>query len=113
MVAANRPIHVARDDATAWGRIEPALRGLWRRFQIEGKIPADMREPAAAEELCAHPINFIVGGPETVARQLEDLHAQCAYDVANVEVRWPGLSRDATHDCLRLLSNEVRPRLRI
>jgi alkanesulfonate monooxygenase SsuD/methylene tetrahydromethanopterin reductase-like flavin-dependent oxidoreductase (luciferase family) len=108
LVAANRPVHVARDDAAAFTRIEPALRSLWRRFQSEGKIAAGIREPARVQELCAHPINFIVGGPKTVARQLLDLHARCPYDVANLEVRWPGLSCEATHDCLELLGREVR-----
>jgi alkanesulfonate monooxygenase SsuD/methylene tetrahydromethanopterin reductase-like flavin-dependent oxidoreductase (luciferase family) len=112
-VAANRPVHVAADDAAAYDRIEPALRGLWRRFQREGKIPADRPEPRAVADLCAHPINFIVGGPRAVAGQLEQLHRDCPHDVANVEVRWPGLSRDATHDCMRLLAEEVRPLLRI
>ena len=112
LVAANRPIHVAADDATAFERIEPALRSLWRRFQAEGKIPRGMPEPTRVQDLCAHPINFIVGGPASVARQLKDLHEQCPYDVANVEVRWPGLSREATHDCLERLAGDVRPLLR-
>jgi alkanesulfonate monooxygenase SsuD/methylene tetrahydromethanopterin reductase-like flavin-dependent oxidoreductase (luciferase family) len=111
LVAANRPVHVAGDEATAFARIEPALRSLWRRFQNEGKIAAGMREPVRAQDLCAHPINFIVGGPETVARQLLELHAQCPYDVANLEVRWPGLPCEATHECLELLGREVRPLL--
>ena len=76
LVAADRPVHVAKDDATAFARIEPALRSLWRRFQSEGKIAAGLREPSRVSELCPHPINFIVGGPETVARQL--LEAACA-----------------------------------
>jgi len=112
LVAANRPVHIARDDVTAFNRIEPALRGLWRRFQNEGKIPAGAREPDRIQDLCAHPVNFIVGGPETVALQLLDLHAQCPYDVANLEVRWAGLSREGTLECLELLGKEVRPLLR-
>jgi len=111
LVAANRPVHVAHDDATAFKRIEPALRALWRHFQNEGKIAAGMREPARVQDLCTHPINFIVGGPETVARQLQVLHEYCPYDVANLEVRWPGLSCEATRECLQLLAQEVRPLL--
>ncbi|WP_406693411.1 LLM class flavin-dependent oxidoreductase [Singulisphaera sp. Ch08] len=111
LVAANRPVFVGPDDATAFRCAEPALRTLWRRFRQEGKIPADTREPANPEELCAHPINFIVGGPETVARQLRELHEQSPFDVANVEVRWAGLSHALVCDSLRRLLEDVVPRL--
>ena len=49
--AASRPIDpfsIARTDATAFRCAEPALRTLWRRFQAEEKIAADMEEPEAA-----------------------------------------------------------------
>ena len=91
LVAANRPVFVGPDDETAFALAEPALRILWRRFRQEGKIPAETPEPAHAPDLCAHPINFIVGGPESVARQLRALHEEVPFDVANVEVRWAGL----------------------
>ncbi|HET6247300.1 MAG TPA: LLM class flavin-dependent oxidoreductase [Tepidisphaeraceae bacterium] len=103
-IAANRPVHVARDDATAWERIEPALRILWRRFRAEGKIPGDMPEPRRAEDLCRHPINFIVGGPKTVAGALMQLREQSPYDVANLEVRWEGLAEPDIHDCMQRLA---------
>jgi alkanesulfonate monooxygenase SsuD/methylene tetrahydromethanopterin reductase-like flavin-dependent oxidoreductase (luciferase family) len=109
LVAANRPVFVGPDDATACVRAEPALRILWRRFRQEGKIPADTAEPASPAELCAHPINFIVGGPETAARQLHELHQQVPFDVANVEVRWAGLPHEVVCDCLRRLIADVLP----
>jgi len=112
LLAANRPVIVAKDDATAWGRAEPAVRMLWRRFQREGRIPADASEPAQLEDLCGHPINFIVGSPATVARQLAELHARAPFDVANVEVRWPGLSAEAIHESIRLMAGEVREKMR-
>jgi alkanesulfonate monooxygenase SsuD/methylene tetrahydromethanopterin reductase-like flavin-dependent oxidoreductase (luciferase family) len=111
LVAANRPVHVAKDDDTAFARAEPALRILWKRFRAEGKIPADAAEPRRIEELCAHPINFIVGGPERVAVQLADLHSKSPYDVANLEVRWDGLDIEAIADCMNLLASSVRPKL--
>ncbi|HWE04045.1 MAG TPA: LLM class flavin-dependent oxidoreductase [Tepidisphaeraceae bacterium] len=104
LIAANRPVHVAKDDATAFSRIEPALRRLWRRFQAEGKIPATTPEPRHAQDLCGHPINFIVGAPGRVARALRDLHEESPYDVANVEVRWDGLTAPDIHDCLYRLA---------
>jgi len=69
LIAMNRPVYVGHDDATAWAEAEPALRIAWRRFREEGKIPADTPEPTASADLCAHPLNFLVGGPTSVARQ--------------------------------------------
>lgn len=106
-IAANRPVHVAKDDATAYARAEPALRTLWQRFQAEGKIAPGAVEPRDIAALCAHPINFLVGSAKTVARQLSELNAHAPFDVANVEVRWEGLSRDAIHDCMERLAGEL------
>lgn len=111
LVAANRPVFVGPDDATAFELAERALRVLWRRFQKEGKIPASTPEPTSIEDLAAHPINFIIGGADTVARQLVELHDQVPFDVANVEVRWAGLSHDLVLDSLRRLMEDVMPRV--
>ncbi len=70
LIAANRPVFVGPDDETAFALAEPALRILWRRFRQEGKIPSDTPEPTRPQDLCGHPINFLVGGPESVRRQL-------------------------------------------
>jgi alkanesulfonate monooxygenase SsuD/methylene tetrahydromethanopterin reductase-like flavin-dependent oxidoreductase (luciferase family) len=111
-IAANRPVYVGEDDKTAWLEAEPALRTLWRRFQQEGKIPADTKEPANPKDLCAHPINFIVGGPHSVAQQLQSLYHQIPYDVANVELRWANLSHQQIRQSLMRLMNEVMPQIR-
>lgn len=112
LIAANRPVFVGPDDATAFRLAEPALRALWRRFQREGKIAASLSEPTSIEGLCAHPINFVVGGPEIVARQLCALHDEVPFDVANIEVRWAGLSHVQVCASLRRLVVEVIPLLR-
>jgi len=108
-VAANRPVFVGPDDATAWASVEPALRRLWRRFEREGKIPDGTAEPDRPADLASHPINFVVGGPESVARQLRELHEQVPFDVANVEVRWDGLPHDLVLDSLRRLMIDAVP----
>jgi alkanesulfonate monooxygenase SsuD/methylene tetrahydromethanopterin reductase-like flavin-dependent oxidoreductase (luciferase family) len=112
LVAANRPVFIGPDDETAFALAEPALRILWRRFRQEGKIPAETQEPVRTSDLCAHPINFIVGGPESVARQLRTLHEQVPFDVANVEVRWAGLRHELVRDSLRRLMEDVMPILK-
>ena len=111
LVAANRPVFVGPDDATAFARAEPALRTLWRRFQHEGKIPAATPEPTDLAGLTAHPINFLVGGPESVARQVAALREEVPFDVLNVEVRWAGLPHELVCDSLQHLMRDVLPRL--
>jgi len=111
LVAANRPVFVGRDDANAFDQAGPALRTLWRRFQREGKIPAGTPEPTDLAGLTAHPINFLVGGPASVARQCAELREQVPFDVLNVEVRWAGLSHALVCDSLRRLMEEVAPRV--
>lgn len=107
LIAANRPAYVGRNDATALAEAEPAIRVLWRRFQSEGKIPAGVPEPREASELCGHPINFLVGGPATVAQGLRELHNQTPFDVANLEIRWDGLSHHLVRESLQRLAREV------
>jgi alkanesulfonate monooxygenase SsuD/methylene tetrahydromethanopterin reductase-like flavin-dependent oxidoreductase (luciferase family) len=109
LIAANRPVFVGPDDENAFTLAEPALRVLWRRFREEGKIPADTSEPARAQDLCGHPINFIVGGPETVRDRLSELHEVVPFDVANVEVRWAGLSHELVCDSLVRMMEDVVP----
>jgi alkanesulfonate monooxygenase SsuD/methylene tetrahydromethanopterin reductase-like flavin-dependent oxidoreductase (luciferase family) len=111
LVAANRPVFVGPDASSAWVSVEPALRHLWRRFQQEGKIPGDAPEPEQPAQLCGHPINFIVGGPREVAHQLLELHEQVPFDVANLELRWAGLSHELVRESLRRLMREVLPLL--
>ncbi len=111
LIAANRPVFVGRDDASAFAEAEVALRTLWRRFRSEGKIPAGTPEPDDPADLCGHPIHFIVGGPESVARQLLALRDEVPFDVANVEVRWAGLTHGQVLESLRRLMEDVVPRL--
>ncbi len=103
LIAANRPVFVGRSDAPAFEAAEPALRMLWRRFKAEGKISGDIDEPADVRALCGHPINFIVGSRETVLRELHRLRSECPFDVANLEVRWAGLSHEQVMGSLRCL----------
>jgi alkanesulfonate monooxygenase SsuD/methylene tetrahydromethanopterin reductase-like flavin-dependent oxidoreductase (luciferase family) len=111
LIAANRPVYVGPDDEAARRIAEPMLRILWRRFQRQGKIAAGLQEPTLIEGLCAHPINFIVGGPESVARQLVQLHQAAPFDVANLEVRWEGLTHAQVLDSLRRFMKDAVPML--
>src|SRR5205814_9080786 len=112
LIAANRPVFVGTDDESAVAQAEPALRILWRRFRDEGKIAAGTAEPMSIQGPCAHPINFIVGGPQKVARELLELHVAAPFDVANLELRWAGLSHSLVMESLERLMGEVVSLLR-
>ena len=110
-IAANRPVFVGPDDRAAFEVVEP-----WRSGRSGGGSAPRARSPPrptspTTRRPLAHPINFLVGGPETVARSLLELHAETPFDVLNAEVRWAGLSHEQTLDSLRRLIEDVAPRL--
>lgn len=110
-VAANRPVYVAKDDATAWREAEPALRILWKRFVEEGKIPQDRPEPREVD-LTNAPGQFVVGSPETVVRFIRSLRAQVPFDTFNIEPRWAGITPEQVEANLRLFAAGVMPAFR-
>jgi len=109
-VAANRPVYVGEDDASAWAEVEPALRLLWRRFVEEGKIPKDRPEPATFNQENA-PGQFLVGSAQTVARFIRELQTRVPFDTFNLEPRWSGLTPAQVQTTIRRVANEVRPAL--
>jgi alkanesulfonate monooxygenase SsuD/methylene tetrahydromethanopterin reductase-like flavin-dependent oxidoreductase (luciferase family) len=109
-IAANRPLYVGEDDASAWREAEPALRILWRRFVEEGKIAGSTPEPRCFDASNA-PGQFLVGGPETVGRFIRDLRQRVPFDTFNVEPRWAGLPPERVHACLRRFAERVMPAL--
>jgi alkanesulfonate monooxygenase SsuD/methylene tetrahydromethanopterin reductase-like flavin-dependent oxidoreductase (luciferase family) len=110
-VAANRPIYLAEDDATAWREAEPALRILWRRFVEEGKIPKDRAEPETFT-LENAPGQFVVGGPETVIGFIRRLRERVPFDTFNIEPRWAGFSPDQVRANIRRFAECVIPGFR-
>ena len=110
-IAMNRPIFVGPNHHAARQMIEPALRTLWRRFKAEGRIDPKLSEPADIDDLADHPINFIIGGPMTVARDIKRLHAEVEFDVLNCEFRWDGLSHEQVRESLQSFMSEVAPTL--
>jgi alkanesulfonate monooxygenase SsuD/methylene tetrahydromethanopterin reductase-like flavin-dependent oxidoreductase (luciferase family) len=111
LIAANRPVYVGADDTSAQRDAEEPIRTLWRRFRSEGKIPASTPEPQDIQEVCGHPLNFLLGGPDTVARQIAELRAEAYFDVINLEPNWAGLEPKQIQSSISLLATEVRPRL--
>jgi alkanesulfonate monooxygenase SsuD/methylene tetrahydromethanopterin reductase-like flavin-dependent oxidoreductase (luciferase family) len=110
MIAANRPVYVGEDDASAWREAEAALRILWRRFVEEGKIARDRPEPETFT-LKNAPGQFVVGCAETVAAHLTELYTRVPFQVFNMEPRWEGLPPEWVHAGLRRFAQGVMPAL--
>ncbi|MEP6754733.1 MAG: LLM class flavin-dependent oxidoreductase [Chthonomonadales bacterium] len=105
-IALNRPIFLAESSVVAWREAEPVLRLLFRRFQSEGKIGADVEEPDNPVDLCQHPINFIVGTPTEAVDQLRKVQDTVPFDVLNAEVRWGGMSPEQVERTITLLAGD-------
>jgi alkanesulfonate monooxygenase SsuD/methylene tetrahydromethanopterin reductase-like flavin-dependent oxidoreductase (luciferase family) len=110
-VAANRPLYLAEDDATAWEEAEPALRILWRRFQQEGKISREAAEPPTFD-LTNAPGQFLVGSPTTVIQFIQELQVRVPFDTFNLEPRWEGFSPSQVKQTIRRFAERVMPEFR-
>lgn len=107
-VAANRPVFVGEDDASAWREAEPALRTLWQRFVHEGKIPRDRPEPEQFT-LENTPGQFVVGSAETVVAFIRDLRSRVPFQVFNLEPRWAGFTPEQVTANIRRFAAGVMP----
>ena len=110
-IAMNRPIFVGINHAESRRAIEPTLRTLWRRFQQLERIAPGAHEPTNCDELAGHPLNFIAGGAQTVIRDIRRLREEVAFDVLNIEVRWPKLTHEQVCESLTRFLDDVAPKL--
>ncbi|WP_338090942.1 LLM class flavin-dependent oxidoreductase [Pelagibacterium halotolerans] len=111
-----RLVHVAPTHAEALARTEAAsdlyfsqmTKGGYHKEAIDkGLFPA---EPESREAMLEQ-INFIVGTPETVIKELNTYIAQTGVDQLDAMVRIPRLAIGDVHECMRLLKREVIPNL--
>ena len=102
LIAANRPVFVGPDDADRLRprRARPAASsgGASARKARSPPIPPSPRDPKTS---AATPSTSSSAGPSPSPRQLLALHEEVPFDVANVEVRWAGLSHQLVCDSLR------------
>ena len=56
-------------------------------------------------------LNF-VGGPETVTRQLQELHTQCGVGVVDLAFQQPGMSHQGVMQQVELFGRQVLPRIK-
>jgi alkanesulfonate monooxygenase SsuD/methylene tetrahydromethanopterin reductase-like flavin-dependent oxidoreductase (luciferase family) len=73
-----------------------------------GALPSEAR---TLEEM-RRQVSFLAGTPDEVARMLNDHIARTGLDQLDLMVQVPGVSSEAVVRSLRLIQDEVRPRLR-
>ena len=72
---------------------------------------ANTEPPASAPRIPRALLNF-VGGPETVARQLQELHTQCGVGVVDLAFQQPGMSHQGVMQQVELFGRKVLPRIK-
>ena len=72
---------------------------------------ADSEPPPAAARPPRAQLNF-VGGPETVAGQLEELHHRCGVGVVDLAFQQPGMSHEGVMEQVCLFGRRILPRLK-
>lgn len=86
-----------------------AGKGYHKEAVEAGLLPAHVGSP---EEM-RRQVNFIVGTPDKVADELNRYVATTAVDRLDVMVQIPGLRTDHIRRSMRLIQEEIRPRLRL
>lgn len=111
-IGTNRTFYVCEDPERGWNEVKEHYRyqfNVYRRWFAEAGDFPELGEPVAdADELPRS--NYIVGTPDMVAAEIEDLAARFPVDTVMFWARPPGLDIDKSNRSLELFANEVLPR---
>lgn len=103
---------VAPTDEEAFALARPHLEAKYRAYVAWGQdeaVPAGDSLDRDWEQLCRG--RFLIGSPETVARQVLELRDRLGVDTLVVRVQWPGSPHADALRSLELLGSEVIPAL--
>jgi alkanesulfonate monooxygenase SsuD/methylene tetrahydromethanopterin reductase-like flavin-dependent oxidoreductase (luciferase family) len=103
-----RDVWVAEDDATAWAEAAPSVRAIRHFGPDRDVLPAG----APMDAVQAHARDrWIIGSPETVAREIERYRATLGTTVLLAALQHPGIDQGRVLNAIRLLGEVVAPRL--
>jgi hypothetical protein len=68
----------------------------------------DLPTPADFDEACAR-VQFVVGGPATVAKEVQVLYEQVPFTHLHIQPRWKGLPPERVQRSIQLFQEEVVP----
>jgi alkanesulfonate monooxygenase SsuD/methylene tetrahydromethanopterin reductase-like flavin-dependent oxidoreductase (luciferase family) len=107
-IGASRPMYVGESDAGAREAAEEAVWTMVDRQRRERAQYADLPRPATFEEACAR-VQFVAGGPETVAQAVRELRQQVPFTALHVQPRWQGLPHPRVMESIRRFQETVVP----
>lgn len=106
-VAIARMIYVGADDEAALAEAGPSIT----RFYTQSKQYVAGDPVPSVPEIIARQ-HLIVGGPETCARQIAELHEVTGLTHLSVQPTWVGLSHEHAMASIRRFGEAIIPRLR-
>jgi alkanesulfonate monooxygenase SsuD/methylene tetrahydromethanopterin reductase-like flavin-dependent oxidoreductase (luciferase family) len=108
-IAASRPVYVGRSDEEAHAEAADAVWEMVARQRRERPQYADLPQPKDFDEACAR-VQFVAGGPETVAELVRELYAQIPFTALHIQPRWKGLPPPRVQTSIQRFQEEVMPR---
>ncbi|MGV9799287.1 LLM class flavin-dependent oxidoreductase [Mycobacterium sp. NPDC003449] len=113
-VRAVRMVFVGTDDTEARDLAEPAVMRFWSNFtppSPQWRRVVEEAGPMTYEQITAE-LGWIVGGPETVARELHGSAAVCDLDGLDIAFHAPGLDRVSADRSMERFALRVLPAVR-
>lgn len=108
-----REICVAESRQAAFSLARPSLEQKYQAYVAWGQhraLPADDDLTQAFDDLVRD--RFVIGDPAACADELQRAVEAVGANTLIFRVQWPGLPREAILNGLRLLAEQVRPRLK-
>lgn len=107
-IAASRPVYVGRSDAEARDEAAAAVAEMVARQRRDRPQFADLPMPKDFDEACAR-VQFIAGGPMTVAGVIRELYTQIPFSALHIQPRWNGLSPERVQSSIQRFQEDVVP----
>lgn len=111
-IAASRPMFVGESDAAARRTAERAVEIMVQRQRETRPQYAHLPPPASFEEACER-VQFLVGGPETIAAAVDDLYERIRFSALHIQPRWQGLAPEAIEASITRFRRDVVPLLTV
>ncbi|HEU5315515.1 MAG TPA: LLM class flavin-dependent oxidoreductase [Chloroflexota bacterium] len=105
-VAASRPVYVGASDRSAREEASNAVTEMVARQKRERAQYRDLPPPADFDEACAR-VQFVVGGPDSVAEEVRKLYDQVPFTHLHIQPRWKGLTPQQVEGSISRFQREV------
>jgi alkanesulfonate monooxygenase SsuD/methylene tetrahydromethanopterin reductase-like flavin-dependent oxidoreductase (luciferase family) len=107
-IAASRAVYVGETDDAAREEAAAAVEILVARQRRERPAFANLPPPESFDEACNR-VQFVVGGPQTVAAEVRRLGAAVPFTAVHIQPRWQGLAAPLVEASIRRFQEVVVP----